>query len=106
MCAPLLAAAGMSAGAASTVSLIIQGVSAGASALSAIDKSNKQNAAVARNAPSARTLCLLGIGAGGVFLCEIKKAEGRRNYSPRRDNREEKLKLSFQHMIRLISRNV
>ena len=90
MCAPLLAAAGMSAGAASTVSLIIQGVSAGASAPSAIDKSNKQNAAVARNAPSARTLCLLGIGAGGVFLCEIKKAEGRRNYSPRRDNREEK----------------
>ena len=54
MCAPLLAAAGMSAGAASTASLVIQGISAGASALSAIDQANKQNEAVARNAQSAK----------------------------------------------------
>jgi hypothetical protein len=53
MCAPLLAAAGMSAGAASTASLIIQGVGAVASAASAIDKTNKQNDAMARNAASA-----------------------------------------------------
>ena len=56
MCEPttLVALTGMSAGAASTTALAIQGVSAVTSAASAIDQSNKQNEAVARNAQSAK----------------------------------------------------
>lgn len=54
MCMPLLAAAGASAAAASSAALMIQGVSAAASAVGAIASAQKQNQAYAQNAQSAK----------------------------------------------------
>ena len=85
MCEPttLVALTGMSAGAASTTALAIQGVSAVTSAASAIDQSNKQNEAVASKAlKSQGTAAAAAAGAGvqGVdvdrLLNDFERSEG------------------------------
>lgn len=70
MCEPttILTAAGMSAQAASTAALAIQGASAAAAVAGTIDQANKQNAAVAQNAASARDAYFLKTSQNNLRL--------------------------------------